>query len=125
LAASQVIDWTNRPPKDFILGTRLALAAGAHLTARALATQGAERYPDYAELQNYARILAPPKVIRSELPPDPSIRADRDWLITHGDKYQGQWVALHRGKLLASASTLEALTKQVPVKRGILFTKVF
>ena len=124
LTAKQTIDWSRRPAADFARAIRWALAAGAYLAARNLATQGAEQYPEHQELQKFAYLLAPPKVIQRDLPPDPSIRADRDWLIAHSHEYRGRWVALRRGELLASAASFNDLADQVEVKPGILFTKV-
>ncbi len=125
LAAQKMIDWQRRQPEDFISAVQLALSAGAYLAARRLSAKGAERYPNHAELQKYARILAPPKVTRSNRPPDPTLRANRDWLMTHSDSFQGQWVALRNGKLLGSATSLEALVAQIGDTKGILLTKVY
>lgn len=49
VAAYQAIDWTTRSPAEFSRAIQWALAAGAHLAARALATTGAAQYPDDAE----------------------------------------------------------------------------
>jgi excisionase family DNA binding protein len=123
--AAGEIDWSRRTAVDFIHAVHLALAAGAHLCARNLAAQGAEQYPDYAELQKMARILAPARVVRSDLPPVPSVRVNQDWLRAHADEYKGRWVALRDGILLAVASTLGELKAQLGTLDGILVTKVF
>jgi hypothetical protein len=125
LKAKQTIDWSQRPAVDFSCAIRWALAAGAFMAARNLATQGIEQYPDHQELQKFAYLLAPPKVLQRNLPPDPSIRANRDWIRIHSAQYRGQWVALRSGELLATASSLHVLTHQLGISRDILFTKVF
>ena len=124
LATQQAMDWSRRPPQDFIRAAQLALAAGAHHAARMLSAQGAQRYPDDRELQKYARILAPPKVIRRALPPDPTLKANRDWLMSKGNQYRGQWVALRNGELLAVAGSLKSLVDEIGDTTGILVTKV-
>ncbi len=122
--ASRLIDWSTRAPDEFERAIHWALTAGAHLAARALATIGATKYPDHAELQKAARILAPPKVLRRDLPADPTIRANHDWLSANRAQYSGQWVALHNGQLLATAQSFRTLLQQVAVTPEILFTKV-
>jgi hypothetical protein len=125
LTAKQMIDWSRRPATDFVRAIRWALAAGAFMAARNLATQGTKQYPDHQEVQKFAYLLAPPKVLPLHLPPDPSLRANRDWIRTHSAQYHGQWVALRSGELLATASSLHALTQELGISRDILFTKVF
>jgi hypothetical protein len=125
LAAKDALDWETRPAEDFLRAVQLALSAGAHMAARNLAAQGAARHPNDANLQKYARILAPPRVLRSDAPPHPGLRANRDWLMTCGDKYRGQWVALHQGTLLGAADSLAALKELIGDTNNILLTKVF
>ena len=125
LAAKDMVDWETRPAADFLRAVQLALSAGAHMAARNLAAQAAVRYPDDADLQKYARVLAPPRVLRSDAPPHPGLRANRDWLMTCGDKYRGQWVALRQGKLLGAADSLAALKELIGDTNDILLTKVF
>ncbi len=123
--AAGKIDWSQRPATDFARAVHLALAAGAHLLARNLAAQGAEMHPDHPELQKMARILAPPRVIRADLPPVPSVRANHEWLSAHADEYQGQWVALRNGQLIAVGATTRELIAQLESTEGILLTRVF
>lgn len=125
LSAQRMIDWRLRPPEDFLGAVQLAFAAGAHLAARRLSSQGAAQYPDHRELQRYARVLAPPKVTQSNLPSNPTLKANRDWLMMQGDQYRGQWVALRDGELLESAPSLKSLAEQIEDTKGVLLTKVF
>jgi hypothetical protein len=121
----QTIDWQTRSANDHIAAIQLALAAGAHLAARHLALEAAQRFPDHVEIQKYAHVLSPPSVTKSTLPADPSVKANRDWLSTHGDLYRGQWVALQNGQLLGAASSPDALNVEVGNTRGVLLTKVY
>ncbi|MBI3732482.1 MAG: hypothetical protein HY259_03375 [Chloroflexi bacterium] len=125
LAALDQINWLARPPEYYIRAVRLALEASAHLAARRLAAEGAERYRDHTELQKYARVLAPPRVTRSNLPPDPTIKANLEWLKANRDRYLGQWVALQGGKLLAAADHFDELIRQVSSTKGVLLTVVY
>jgi hypothetical protein len=122
--AYHLIDWSFCTPAEFARAMHWALTAGAHLTARSLATTGAAQYPDEAELQKAARILAPPKLLR-RLPAEPEKRANQEWLRAHRLEYRGQWVALRNGQLVGSSDSLQALTAICPISPDILFTKVF
>ncbi|MBM3135155.1 MAG: hypothetical protein FJZ89_07710 [Chloroflexi bacterium] len=123
--AAREIDWSQRSAADFARAVRLALAAGAHLVARHLAAQGARLYSEHPELQKMAHILAPPRVVKADLPPVPSVRANQDWLRTHAGEYKGQWVALQNGVLLVAAATASELKIHLENKDHILVTKVF
>ena len=118
------IDWSQVPAADFARAVRLALAAGAHLLARNLADQGHGLHPHHEELAKMARILAPPRVVNANLPPDPSARANLEWMRVHAAEYRGRWVALKKGVLLASAPTARQLRDQLPATDGLFLTRV-
>jgi hypothetical protein len=122
VAAFERIDWTIQPPDALMRAVRLAIMADAPLVARKLATDGALRYPEYAELQKAARILTPSGVIRSDLPPDPDMAKNVQWLKGHRDQYRNQWVAVRAGHLLGVAATLPALIELVGKRKDILYT---
>ena len=122
--AASEIDWSQRPATDFARAVRSALAAGAHLLARKLADYGHRLYPPYEELAKMAHILAPPRAMRANLPPDPSVRANLEWMRTHAVEYRGQWVALKDGVLLATAPTARELKDKLPTTDGLFLTRV-
>lgn len=124
LAVLKEVEWENRPAKDFICTIKLALRAGAHLAARQVSSDGLKHYPDDPDMQKYARGLAPPEVISRDLPPNPTLAANREWLKTHSNMYRGQWVAVRNGNLLGASSSLKELTTQFPERENTLFTKV-
>ena len=126
-AICERINWETYSAEDIVRGVRLALEAGAHRTARWLATLGAERHPGHAELQKAAHILAPPRVACSDTPADISPARNMQWLRTHGEPYRGQWVALRNGQLLAAAHTYNELIRQIGNPKGtnILVTRVY
>ncbi|RLC84126.1 MAG: hypothetical protein DRI79_13275 [Chloroflexi bacterium] len=123
--AASEIDWSQCRAVEFTRAVRLALAVGAHLLARHLAAQGAKLHPDHAELERMARILAPPRVVRADLPSVPSLQANQAWLRAHADEYRGQWVALRDGALLAAAATARQLRACLESTDGVLITRVF
>jgi hypothetical protein len=125
LDALKIIKWEDRPPGDFIRAVQLALAVGAHLIAREISAEGAKHYPDNPEIQKYARVLAPPKAISRDLPPNPTLEANRSWLMTHGGEYRGQWIALRNGQLLGAAASLNELVKQVGSTKDTLITPAY
>src|SRR5438128_10208154 len=53
-------DSATSTPDDLVQAIRQALEAGEAGRARQLALESAQRYPAHAELQRYARVLAPP-----------------------------------------------------------------
>jgi hypothetical protein len=118
------IDWGSRSAEDLARGVRSALMAGAHLIARRLAEEGARRYRDSEDLQKLAYLLAPPKVLRTDLPPDKSLRANRDWLKEHAAQYKGRWVALRNGLLIASGAKLKDVASEVGDLRTVFVTRV-
>lgn len=113
LAARQAIDWRERPAEDFVRAVDLALMAGAFVAARNLSAEGAKRFPDYAELKNMARILAPPTVRSSPSDGNRTWKANKLWLKRHWNGYKGKWVALRDGALLAVGDSLAEVIEQV------------
>jgi len=119
--------WDLRPIEDFLSAIKLALKCGAHEQARKLATAGGQRFLENVEMQKYARILAPSKIVNGLLPPDHDAAADMQWIKANGEKYRGQWVALRGGTLLASDFSRNELLVQLvnPKDKSILITKVY
>jgi hypothetical protein len=119
-------NWKARSPSEVAKAIDLALRAGALMTARCLAREGACYNPGSKDLGNYAHLLAPPEVLRTDLPPDPTLEADLEWFKRNGTTYRGRWVALHRGKLIAEGSTLKKMLTQIGKRelKGLLLTRV-
>jgi hypothetical protein len=122
--AAKQVNWASRTPEDYLRGIQYAFRAGAHIYARQLAANGAVRYPEHQELQKYANILAPPTVVKAELPSGASLSKNRDWLQNYRAMYRGQWVALKDGELVGVASTLQDLRDQIGRTKEVLLTKV-
>ncbi|HKV39788.1 MAG TPA: hypothetical protein VJX67_11295 [Blastocatellia bacterium] len=108
--------------EDFIRLIRTALKAGAHMDARRLSEWAARRYPDDPEVEKYAWVLSPPRIISSSLPPDSGVEANQAWLEVHAGEYPGQWVALRAGELLGVAPSVKELAAIVGDTKGVLLT---
>lgn len=124
LSLEKAIDWSARSPENLLRGVHLALRVRAFSVARELSAEGARRYPNNPELQKYARVLAPPKVVRSDLAPTPSVKANRNWLKERAQSYKGRWVALRNGELKGVANSLDELVEQLGDTKGMLLTRV-
>lgn len=103
-----------------------SLDMGLIIMARNLSEQGAMLHTENDELQKYHRILSPPKVIRKDLPPYPQAELNVRWLKENRATYQGQWVAIKEGILLASAPSARELVTKFECKKNskILITRV-
>lgn len=108
--------------EEFIRLIRLALEAGAHVTARELSLMGASFYPSDSELSKYARVLAPPKFLGLSPATGAGIAANREWMKLHGKEYRGQWVAILDGQLLGAAPSLDELTRRLGESKNALLT---
>jgi len=117
------MNWSQRSEETFVEAVRLALRAGAHRAARELAVEGVQRYPGNSRLQKMSRLLGPPRVLRDDLPPVPSLRANKAWMETHATEYRGQWIALREGELIASAPTARELRSEVGDLKNTLITR--
>ena len=119
------LDWQNRPVEDFLQIISLALKSGAYLAARRISEKGIQCFPNNLEMQKYARILAPPQVKATNLPPDPGIKANRNWLKMYSNAYRSQWVALRNGELLGADQSLDQLVVKIGNTQGVLLSRVY
>jgi hypothetical protein len=121
------IRWDTRKAEDYNKAIRLALSAGYHPSAWKLSEEGAKRFPDDAELQRIWHIFAPSKAVISALPSKINASADILWLKENRAMYQGKWVALKDGNLLAVGEGFQELFDKVgnTKGRGILITLVY
>jgi len=126
-AAYETIDWDSRPSEDFIQAVKLALRVGAHPIAREAALVGTQRFPKNRELQNMAQVLAPPHAHMVKSKNQDARRANHHWLQQNRKQYNGRWVALTGGTLLAVADTPADLTAQINQNQNgdVLLTQVW
>jgi len=119
------IDWSQCAPIDFVRAVGLALTAGAHLLARNLASEGTRLHSDDQQLRKMARVLAPPQLLNADITPTGSVRPNQTWLRDNGGQYEGQWVALRQGTLLAAGRTAREVWDRLQSTEGVMLTKVF
>lgn len=122
LSAYRELEGEELSVEDYIQVMRLSLEVGAYLLAREVSMQAVNRYSDHAELQKYARLMAPAKVIGTRPATGQSIEANRNWMRSHGAEYSGQWVMLADGQLLGAAKSLDELIATVGRRKDALLT---
>ena len=122
--AADAIDWSKHAPEDLIRAIHLAFKVDAHGTAHTLAQIGARQFPDHEACQKYARALAPAKLLRADLPPDPGVEKDARWLREHAAEYRGRYIALKDGELLDTADSFEPLIAKFPRGSRVLVTRI-
>lgn len=123
LKAVSKIEWEGQTARRLVSIIRLALRAGAYLAARDIAEKGLKYHGEDTRVAEYARLLAPAKIISSSTAPNgQQRRANREWLSAHGDQYSGQWVAVRNGELIGNADSLEVLIEQIGNTEGVLLT---
>lgn len=117
------VSWERRRPEDFVEAIKLALNVSAPTAAQYLYDEGIKRHPQSPELARYARLFASARSSTRTLPPNSTLKANREWLKSHRSEYRGQWIALRNGQLLATAASLEDLTNQVGDITNALLTR--
>lgn len=122
------IDWDTVPDSDPIKkAIDFALANGYASMAINLAAKGHQLFPEDADLQKIARVLAPPRVIRTDVPPVAGLEGMLEWLKENSRHYRGQWVAVKEGKLVGHAQTREALSERIgdgEKQTDVIITKI-
>jgi hypothetical protein len=111
IAAS--LDWAQVYATDAAHIVHLALRAGAHLYAREFSARAAKRYPYVTGLKRMAAVLAPPRVVLRRPAQDDALKQNQCWLQAHAAEYRTLWVALRRGQLLASGTSLQGLRQAI------------
>ena len=116
-------------PLSYSDRSRERVEADDVMGARALVAEALERGEIDKDVLYWQKVLAPSKPIRMEgereRAPDPA--PDVQWLYKHSKDYDGQWVALCSGELLAHASSLEEVLSVVKEKgrKATLFHRIY
>ena len=91
------------------------LDAGEFVAAQQTATRAAKRYADHAWLKRADQVLNPGRsIVTPGRDPGRDRKQELEWLRDKSGGHRGKWVALHEGRLLASAETFEELIQMVP-----------
>ena len=123
-AVYRTVDWEHGDAAAFEAAIHLALAAGAHMAARRLATQGAVLHPGSDYLRRAAYVFAPPTVLERRPASNHGNTVNKAWININRATYRGQWVALRNGELLGSGRQLKELVDQFGIVPEILYTRV-
>lgn len=110
--------------ESFIDAIHEALRSGRYSDATQRSQEALKFFPEDEEIQKYARILAPPKIISYKLPPDKRVEANRIWMKENAKEYRGKCIALRNGELLGVAENMKDLVAKVGKGDGILITRV-
>jgi hypothetical protein len=109
----QSIDWSSRPAGELGRAIDLALSLQMVITARELAQLGRRLYPKDEHIQQASQVLSPPVAHSKRLPRARGLDASKTWLRDHANEYRGQWIAVHAGKLVGVAGTLDELRSAI------------
>ena len=107
-AARQLdLESQNPTPESFLEEIHTIFNSGTLRGAREIAERGLALYSDHPDLQrlHYALRLFEVRVNPSARISDP--RPNYEWLEKNWAAYQGKWVGLDKGELVAAADTLE------------------
>jgi hypothetical protein len=108
---------------EFLRLIRLALAIGAHRSARELAGEARSRFPEAEEIGRFAAILSRPEFTASrDAAPEPS--DERAWVVENAPRFAGKWVALRGGDLLGSGSSLSEVRGAIGSLAGLFVTRI-
>jgi len=97
----------NPTPESFLEEIHAIFNSGTLRGAREVAERGLALYPDHPDLQRLHYALRPFEV---RVNPNARIsdpRPNYEWLKKNWAAYQGKWVGLDKGELVAAADTLE------------------
>jgi hypothetical protein len=124
IAATQGINWGKRSVDELSETIEHALSLGAFVIAHRLAVEGAEQHADNPLVNRLARMLAPAKIVRENLPADPTVLQNHEWLKKHASECRGRWIALENGKLLYSGDSITEITTKLDGRKGLLVMRV-
>lgn len=124
LAAADAVDWNRQPAADIITTVQHALSLGAFGLAGRLASEGAQLHANDAQISRLAHVLAPARVLRADLPADPGIKLNREWLRKHAAAYRHYWVAIENGELLSYAASIRELASKIQDRKGVLLMHI-
>jgi len=75
--------------------------------ARTLVTELAARCPESEGVRQWARVLAPPRIVGAQPASGSGLEAERRWLRAHAAEYPGCWLALDGDRLIAADADLK------------------
>lgn len=107
------IDWSVHGPTELRHALDVALFLDMVPLSRELAQKGVDLFPGNSDFQYFVKVLAPPKVIGTSPAKKRHFAPSYEWLNNNADKYRGHWLAVCRGKLVATSLTYKDLKKKI------------
>ncbi|MGC9525842.1 MAG: hypothetical protein ACP5D7_09915 [Limnospira sp.] len=114
----------NRSPEDYIRAIDRAVRQDNFRHAADLAFEAFGYYPKSEKIRRYARVFAPKTLEFRQLPPNPEMSLNLNWVVQHRSTHRGRWVALRRGELVSDAASLDELERQLGDTIQFLFCTV-
>ena len=110
-------DPEERTPESFLEEIQRILSSGTLRGAREIAEQGLAIFPDHVELKQAHHALRPYERARGVPGHNVSDQSDSfDWLRKNGSRFQGQWVGLAHGELIAASESLEQVVQALRLR---------
>lgn len=111
-------------PDEYIMAIDRALVQDNFQQATDLACEAFKSYPNCDKIRGYARVLGLNSFSFYQLPPNPEMSLNLNWVVQHRSTHRGRWVALKGGNLVSDASSLDELKKQLGDQVKFLFCTV-
>ncbi|MBZ0315057.1 MAG: hypothetical protein K8L91_01470 [Anaerolineae bacterium] len=108
-AVLERINWSEHTPAELMQAIHVALQLELLRLAYRLAEMGHQLFPDDRELSAAARVLAPPKILSTDVPAKPGLELSMRWLNKNARDFRGRWVAMKNGEFMGQAATRQAL----------------
>ena len=104
-------------PSVFLENAKRLLNSQRIRDARDTLQRGAELHPRDKKIAHLLRAISPGRVTQVE-GTAPNRSREAAWIRRHGDKYQGQWVAVNGNDLVATATSLNTLLEKLKRQNG-------
>jgi Family of unknown function (DUF5678) len=112
-ASARRLDAQNPTPETFLEEIHRIFESGTLRGAREVAGRGLELFPDHPELRRLHHALRPPQVRTVPGYRQPDRRDTFEWIRSHSEEYQGQWIAVLGSRLIAASPDLAAVLEVV------------
>ncbi len=114
-------NWTDAPDNDLLDILRLLISKNMAQAAMQFAQRWANLLANNSNLQQAAKILAPPTVRHKGTALVPDLSASIEWMRQHAAEYHSQWIAVENGERRITAESLQKLEKALgPAQLAVL-----
>lgn len=103
-AVLERVNWSERTPAELMQAIQVALQLELLRLAYRLAEMGHQLFPDDPTLATAAHVIAPPKIIATDVPAKPGLEVSMRWLNENAKHHIQMWVAVKDGQLMGEAT---------------------